>query len=49
MNLINEKIKEIKEQIGIELIPCDYFDGIRQFNGKEYFNVILNNRVWASK
>lgn len=49
MNRIAEKIEEIKIQIGIELMLCDYFTGIRKHNGKEYFNVILKRQVWMSE
>lgn len=42
--MIKETLKLIKEQIGLDLNLCDYFTGIKTYNGKKYFNVILNQR-----
>lgn len=39
----------IKKQTGIELQLCDYFAGIKEHNGKKYFNVILKERNSESK
>jgi uncharacterized protein YebE (UPF0316 family) len=39
----------IKEQTGLELELCDYFTGIREHNGRKYFNVILSQRTSESK
>lgn len=47
--MINEVIKEIKEQLGLELELCDYFTGLKQLNGKNYFNVILKDRISESE
>ena len=46
--IITDKLKAIKLYTGLELIPCDYFTGIRECNGLKYFNVILNERVSES-
>ena len=45
MNSIENTLKAIKEQTGLELIPCDYFTGINKMNGKEYFNVITPDSI----
>ncbi len=51
MNLIN-KIKEpltlIEEQTGLRLELCDHFTGVRFFNGKPYFNVVLKDKISES-
>jgi hypothetical protein len=39
----------IKKQIGLELELCDYFTGIKEHNGRKYFNVILSQRTSESK
>ena len=53
MNLNNNKIKEtlnlIQKQIGLNLVLCNYFTGIRFFNNKPYFNVVLKNSISESK
>lgn len=38
----------IKTQIGLKLNLCNYFTGINDFNGKKYFNVVLNERTSES-
>jgi len=38
----------IKDQIGLDLELCDKFTEIKTFNGKPYFNVLLNDRVFES-
>ena len=45
----SEVLAYIKDQIGISLELCDYFTEIKDFNGKPYFNVILNDRVSESR
>ena len=47
--MINETLKLIKEQIGLDLVMCDYFTGIRYFNNKPYFNVELTVRISESE
>lgn len=47
--MIVETLELIKKQIGLELQLCDYFTGIKDFNGKKYFNVVLKERNSESK
>lgn len=42
---INDKIAQIKEFCGLSLQKDDYFTGIKKHQGKEYFNVELNERL----
>lgn len=50
MATLQEKVLlHIKEQIGISFELCDYFTGVKQFNGRPYFNIILNERVSESQ
>lgn len=44
--MIDQTLKLIKEQTGLNLILCDYFTGIKEH---KYFNVILNQRISESK
>ena len=44
-----EILAYIKEQVGLDLLLCEYFTEIREYNGKPYFNVILDNRVSESQ
>jgi len=44
----NNILNEIKEQLGIELQLCDYFKGLKELNGKKYFNVLLKDRISES-
>lgn len=44
--LIVDTLELIKEQIGMTLTPCPHFTGVKTYNGKEYFNVILPSRVY---
>ena len=46
---ISETLEMIKEQTGLELELCDYFTGIKEHNGRKYFNVILSQRTSESK
>ena len=46
---IPETLEMIKEQTGLELKLCDYFTGIKEYNGRKYFNVILSQRTSESK
>jgi len=41
MSKIEDTLKLIKEQTGLELKLCSYFTGLRKHNKKEYFNVEL--------
>jgi hypothetical protein len=38
---IPETLETIKEQTGLVLNLCDHFTGIKEHNGKKYFNIIL--------
>ena len=46
---IPETLELIKDQTGLELELCDYFTGIKEHNGRKYFNVILSQRTSESK
>ena len=46
---IPETLELIKEQTGLQLELCDYFTGIKEHNGRKYFNVILSQRTSESK
>lgn len=46
---IPETLELIKGQIGLKLELCDYFTGIKEHNGRKYFNVILSQRTSESK
>lgn len=46
---IPETLELIKEQTGLKLELCDYFTGIKEHNGRRYFNVILSQRTSESK
>lgn len=45
---IEVTLAEIKKASGLQLVPCDYFKGIQTHNNKNYFNVILKDRVSES-
>ena len=46
---IPEILELIKDQTGLQLELCDYFTGIKNHNGRKYFNVILSQRTSESK
>ena len=46
---IPETLELIEEQTGLKLELCDYFTGIKEHNGRKYFNVILSQRTSESK
>lgn len=46
--MIKETLELIEKQIGLRLQPCDHFTGIKENNGKKYFNVILKQRTCES-
>lgn len=48
-DVISDTLKLIKEQTGLELELCDYFTGLNEHCGKQYFNIITNEPVFASK
>lgn len=48
-NIIDETLKMIKEQIGVELTPCDYFTGIHKSKSGKYFNALFPERLSESK
>lgn len=45
---ISDTLDLIKNQTGLDLELCDYFTGIKEMNGRKYFNVILNQRTSES-
>lgn len=49
MKTIDKTLKYILEQTGLNLLPCEYFKGIKDLAGKKYFNVVLNERTSESK
>lgn len=48
-SVIDKTLELIKDQLGIYLKPCDHFAGIREHNGKKYFNALLFEPVCESK
>ena len=46
---IHETLQLIKDQTGLRLELCDYFTGIKEHNGRKYFNVLLSQRTSESK
>jgi len=47
--MIKETLNQIKEQTGLKLTLCSHFKGVREHNGKKYFNIVLNQRTSESK
>ena len=47
--MIQKTLKLIKEQTGLDLKLCPDFTGIKEHNGRKYFNVILSQRTSESK
>lgn len=47
--MIQETLKLIKKQIGLDLELCDYFTGLRTYNHRKYFNIVLNQKTCESK
>lgn len=47
-NKINKTLTLIEKQTGLRLELCDHFDGIRYFNDKPYFNVVLKEKISES-
>lgn len=47
-NKINDTLTLIEEQTGLRLELCEHFKGIRYFNYKPYFNVILKDKISES-
>ncbi len=45
---IEETLELIEAQTGLKLQLCDYFTGVRNHNGRKFFNVILQERVSES-
>jgi hypothetical protein len=41
-------LKHIKEQIGYSFSLCEDFPGIKEYNGKPYFNIILKDPISES-
>jgi hypothetical protein len=48
INKINKTLTLIEKQTGLRLELCDHFTGLRYFNDKPYFNVILKERISES-
>lgn len=48
MQTPDEVLLYIKRQIGLDLVLCDYFTGIRHYNGQKYFNAVLSQRTSES-
>lgn len=46
---ISDTLDFVKEQTGLKFELCDYFTGIKEHNGRKYFNVILSQRTSESK
>ncbi len=42
-------IESIEISTGVKLELCDYFTGVKTYQGKKYFNVILNEKISESK
>jgi len=49
MKAIKDTLELIKEQTGLNLKLCNYFTGIKEHNGRNYFNVILYQITSESK
>ena len=47
--MIENFLKYIKLQTGLNLLPCDYFTGIRFHKGEKYFNILLKERISESQ
>lgn len=45
---INELLNHIKTQIGVDLVECECFSGVREMNGQKYVNLLLPNRTSES-
>lgn len=45
---IENSLKHIKDQTGLSLCLCNYFTGLRNHNGRRYFNVVLKDKVCES-
>ncbi len=46
--VIEEVLKSIKDQTGIELALCDYFTGMNTCPNGDYFNVVLTKQIFDS-
>jgi len=42
--LIEETLKYVKDMLNIDLTLCDYFTGIREFQGDKYFNIEVEKK-----
>lgn len=49
MNSIVKTLNLIEKYTGLKLNLCDYFTGVKEHNGKKYFNVVLPKRNSESK
>lgn len=47
--MIQQTLKLIKEQTGLDLQLCESCTRIKKRNGRKYFNIVLNERVSESK
>jgi hypothetical protein len=47
--MIQETLNEIERITGLKLILCEDFAGIRNHNGRNYFNISLKTQYWISQ
>ena len=47
-NKIGQTLTLIEQQTGLRLDLCDHFIGVRFFNDKPYFNVVLKDKISES-
>ena len=47
--MIQQTLNEIERITGLKLILCEDFAGIKNHNGRNYFNVILKTKYWISQ
>ncbi len=46
---VNELGAYIEEQTGLILTPCDSFSGLKQHQGRSYYNFLVNDRFSESQ
>ena len=49
MKTVQDIIADIKNVIGVDLKPCDYFTGIRTNQLSRFFNIVTDRPVWDCK
>ena len=47
-NKITQTLTLIEQQTGLRLHLCDHFTGVRHFNNKPYFNIVLKEKISES-